>query len=126
MALFTFGYGAYVEVYAIVGANTLYWSGFDLDRASTFGWLCLIAAVIHAFGIWLNGAWRWSPLVRVVGLLFAAGLFMCLSWLGSSAVNTAGFMYMCVGVGFLAALQTAVRDSLVAIWGPPWTNSLSK
>lgn len=110
MALYVAGFGVFVESHAAGGTNALAWAGFSLNDAWVFGWACWFASCIHAVGLWVNGRARWSPMIRVVGLLFGCGLFICLAWAGSALGNTAAYTYLWIGGGFLAALKTALRD----------------
>ena len=114
MALYVSGFGAYVAAYAVAGRNSLAWSGLEITEALCFAYACMITATVHAVGIWLNGDRHWSPYLRLVGLLFGSALFIFLAWLGSVRVNTAGFTYLWVGMGFLAALRTAVIDCVLS------------
>ena len=114
MALYVAGFGAFVAAYEVGGVNAMAWTGMNIVASSWFAWLCIWGATIHALGLWLNGSYRWSPIIRASGLLMGSGLFAHLAWLGAGAQNTAGFTYLAVFVGFFFAFRTAVRDCVLA------------
>lgn len=113
MALFVSGYGAYAAVLLQLGFDPLRWAGADTLMA----WSFILAGLVHAIGIRLNGAKNWSPFLRLVGLVFGMGLFLRLATTGVGLNSTAGYVYTWVIVGFGFALRTTVHDCRMAVRG---------
>ena len=45
-----------------------------------------VAALVHAMGININGRWRWSPVLRLTGMICHAVAFFYLASLGSASL----------------------------------------
>lgn len=117
MILYTLFFGVFVLTRLAVGHNALEWVDLEPSGTRLFARLCLLAAFIHAFGVWLNGQWRWSPAVRLVGLSIAATLFIKLGWEGAGISSTAGYTYLWITFGHLAALRTVLPDTVLSVRG---------
>ena len=116
-ALFVLGFGGFISGYASTGINVVRWAGFDLVSAAIFGWCFIAASVVHSLGIWLNGRWRWSPMIRFVGLVAAFSLYLHLAIQGSRPPSTAQYMYLSTSFLFLVAAISMLRDVRAAVSG---------
>lgn len=96
------------------------YSGFTqmgLDEAAMV--LCLsIVAMMRMTGLWINGAWKRSPLLRMIGAILGAGFFLSLAAvfavpyaLGAApAINTGVTSYLVLGLADLLAAHRAAAD----------------
>ena len=112
-ALFSGGYGIHVWLLAFQ-TNPLRWADLSTGQSLLFGQAMSLAAFVHALGIRINGHWRYSPCLRIFGMMVHATAFLFLSWQGIG--STAGYVY---GWGFALALAgawSAARD----VWGASW------
>lgn len=73
-----------------------------------------LVAIMRMSGLYINGAWRRSPILRMVGAILGAGLFLCLSILFTipyltgeqTSLSTGPAVYL---VLFLADILAAYR-----------------
>ena len=78
-----------VEVYgeAVIAIPAELWAG-----------VLLFANALHLFGLYINGRWRWSPLLRVVALL--THLTFSITFLTSAITAPVGDVVALFSVGF--------------------------
>jgi len=112
MAVYVIGFSGFVAASHARGVNALEWTGMTHLEALQFAWFCLGASAVHAFGIRLNGSFRWSPFIRAAALIALSLAFLDLAWAGAG--NTASYTYLWVFFGFFLALRTTVRDCILA------------
>lgn len=113
-AMFAGGYGLTVLRFLPDG-NPLYWADYTMDEAIWTAAAMIVAAFVHAFGIRINGHWRWSPVLRFAGMTTHAAMFLMLAHAG--AYQTAGYVYTWITVLMAAGAYSAFRDVLNAIRG---------
>lgn len=111
-------YGVAMGVYggmAWSGGQTLFgWISTDYSDGGTLALLFMAAAAIHAFGVRINGRWRWSPIMRFVGMTIHTALIAFLAWKAveirwSSASVTYPFVLVLFLVGWVGTIKDAVR-----------------
>ena len=114
-AIFAGGFGVYVWTLSYT-TNPLWWAGlFDAD-ARDFGQVITCAALIHAAGVRINGSWRWSPVLRLFGMVIHAAMFGWLAFQGIS--QTMAYIYSW-GCGLLlTGAYSALKDTIRAVKGP--------
>lgn len=104
--------------------SALQWAGLGPDASGLFGQLFMTAAVLHALGTWINGRWRWSPLLRAVGLMGHMVLIFQMNWwaLQIEGYSSAIPNYSWLLGAFSLALVGVIRDCNRAIRGrkPTW------
>lgn len=91
-----------------LGQTPLSWTNFGAEHNIQFAKLVLTFSLIHALGAWLNGHYRWSPLLRFIGFFGLASCFAMLTYFtpwerGSSGTIPYGFLSVylwitCTGV----------------------------
>lgn len=117
-AMYAAGFGIFIWSQSFT-QNPLEWADLDLVGALAFGQAMTIAALVHAAGVSINGSWRWSPVLRLIGMALHAGLFGYLAAHGSggTAVYTYswGFLMMAYGAA------SAARDVITAARGAEWS-----
>lgn len=117
-AVYAGGFGIYIWS-ASFSANPLEWSGLDHGEALVFGQLLTLAALIHSLGVRINGAWRWSPVLRLIGM---AGHATLIGYLASHGAGTSAAYTYSWGFALLAyGASSAARDTLTAYRGAEWT-----
>jgi len=91
MAAYGVVFGAGIMVLLAFGGQPLYWLKVSQDMQTDVALLILFSGVIHALGIRVNGSWRWSPALRVIGMAAHAS---AMTWLALSAfVATFGSLH---------------------------------
>ena len=65
-AMFAGGYGVHIWAAGFHG-EPLLWAGLHNGQALIFGQIMSMAAFVHALGVRINGHWRWSPALRLLG-----------------------------------------------------------
>jgi hypothetical protein len=113
-ALFAGGYG--LRVLDLLGRNNpLSWAKFSPDEAVMLAAVMITAAFAHAMGIWINGRWRWSPVLRFAAMVAHACVFLSLAYAGR--YQTAAYVYAWGFALMAAGAYSAARDSLDAFRG---------
>ena len=117
-AVYAGGFGIYIWS-ASFTANPLAWSGLDGWEALLFGQMLTLAALAHSLGVRINGAWRWSPVLRLIGMAMHAALFGFLAshGAGTSAAYTYSWGFILLAYG----ATSAARDTFTAYRGQEWT-----
>jgi hypothetical protein len=62
-----FGGGVFWTI-AMGFGDPLYWLGITPEQQSALALTIMVGAFVHAMGIFLNGGWRFSPLLRAAGM----------------------------------------------------------
>lgn len=106
-AVFSIGFGLHVWALAF-NSEPLAWAGMHNGEALRFGQTMSLAGLAHALGVRINGYWRWSPVLRFVGMGVHASCFLYLAWAGLG--QTAGYTYGWGAAMALAGAWSAGRD----------------
>jgi hypothetical protein len=116
-ALFAGGYGLHVWSLATY-SNPLQWAGMTQEDALAFALTISAFAMTHAVGVRINGSWRWSPILRLIGMTGHAAMFGFLAVAGAG--QTASYVYGW-GLGLMIyGASSAARDCLRAA---EWTKA---
>lgn len=120
-AMFAAGFGLHIWALSY-RSNPLVWAGLSVDEALTFGCVMATFGMIHSIGVHINGRWRWSPVLRLIGLLghTFAFAFLASRGAGQTAVYTYtwGFVLMLYG-----AWSAAVDVRAALIGGAEWSRN---
>lgn len=109
-AAFAGGFGIHIWAAAFHG-EPLLWADLYNHEALLFGQAISIAALIHALGVRINGQWRWSPMLRLLGMVAHTLMFAFLAFkgFGQTAGYTYGWIIGLLGMGALSALKDTKR-----------------
>lgn len=93
------------------------------------GLVIVFAAILHATGIRINGRWRWSPVLRAIGMGIHL-LVMCFLTLVLSSSALISYVSVCLSLfmlyGFCNTLQDtwrAMQNKPPTMYGEPFWNS---
>ena len=115
-AIYGTGYGVWIwMVIVLTGWGPLWWTGTENEVQMVLASLFMGAGLVHALGVWVNGSWRWSPVLRLTGLLCHMILMI---WLASNTLNplsTAVYNYLFIGFLLFVGAMSAVSDVRTAI-----------
>lgn len=121
LALF---YGFAFFALAVSGWNLMYPQQFgDLavsGEVEAWAGMQLCGSLFMAFGLLINGRWRWSPALRLVGSVIVAALTSVLSYSASTASEGAAFMVYCSGfstLGWFVSFCALVDFRAALFWG---------
>lgn len=89
-AMFAGGFGLHIWARAY-HTNPLEWAGVSIGEALAFGCIMASFAMVHSIGVHINGRWRWSPVLRLIGLLGHTLAFALLAYHGMG--QTAAYTY---------------------------------
>lgn len=115
VALYGIGFGLYILTLLALGKDPLAWAGMVGIEASIYGYLVLAAGVIHAAGTWINGSWRWSPALRVLGMTQHAMAVGVLCYEGISSGSSAGFAYGALLLLLVGVIYSEIEDLRFAL-----------
>lgn len=116
-AMFAGGYGLTV-LHLLPAGNPLRWAGYSIEDAICTAGVMLAAAFTHALGIYINGRWRWSPVLRFMGMAGHSAMFLMLVHAANhQPANTAGYVYACISILMASGAYSALRDSVNALRG---------
>jgi len=109
-AVFAGGFGVHIWA-AGFHAEPLMWAGLHNGQALMFGQAMSLAAFVHALGVRINGAWQWSPALRLVGMAAHVAMFAFLAWkgLGTTGAYTCSWITGLLFMGALSALKDTKR-----------------
>lgn len=117
-ACFAGGFGVHIWAASTAG-EPLLWAGMHNEAATDFGQAMSVAALIHALGVRINGSWRWSPALRLTGMVVHTVLFAVLAWQGVG--QTAGYTYSWITIALFYGALSALKDTKRALgWEPEW------
>ena len=118
VALYSIGFGVHIWARAFHG-QPLLWAGLDNSDALMFGQAMSLSGLVHALGVRINGHWRWSPALRLVGMAGHAAAFAFLTIHGGD--STASYTYAWgVGMAVFGA-WSAGRDLRRETGGAQWS-----
>lgn len=98
-----------------------------MDGGNAFAWvpgsswnvpaLFMAGSLVHGAGVKINGRWRWSPVLRLIGislhtLIIGALVLAAMPLWSSAAPNYAFVLFL-----FIVAMTAAARDAIRAIRG---------
>lgn len=116
VAMYAGGLGLYIGfLISMFGVSPASWVSGSASGQLMFAQGLTLAALIHAIGISVNGSWRWSPMLRVVGISLHALMIFYAAVIG--ILSTAGYTYMWVFAILLMALRSAMIDALASLRG---------
>ena len=109
-AMFAGGYGVHIWAAGFHG-EPIIWAGFHNGQALIFGQAMSVAAFVHALGVRINGTWKWSPMLRLLGMVAHTLMFAFLAFkgFGQTAGYTYGWITGLLGMGALSALKDTKR-----------------
>lgn len=121
MALF---YGFAFFTLAAVGINLMFPQQFGelavSGEVEAWAGMQLCGSLFMAFGLLINGRWRWSPALRLVGSVIVAALTSVLAYSASTATEGAAFMVYCSGfsaMGWFVSFCALVDFRAALMWG---------
>lgn len=63
-----------ISIASLFGRDPLWWAGISGDNTIIVSGIMAFGCAIAATGERINGRWRWSPLLRAIGLLIMGGV----------------------------------------------------
>ena len=111
-AVFAGGFGVHIWAAGFHG-EPLLWAGLHNGQALIFGQIMSMAAFVHALGVRINGHWRWSPALRLLGMAFHTLMF---AFLAVRGVGTTGaYTYTWITGLLLMGALSALKDTKRAL-----------
>lgn len=118
-ALYAGGFGLYCEAITTAGRRSpIYWVSDSVAVQHALALALLIAAVVHALGIRINGAWRGSPALRTLAMASHTAVFAIL--FSAAPGSSATYSYAWVMAFAAAGTINAARDCATAIGWRQW------
>lgn len=115
-AVYGFGFGTWVWMGLMAaGSEPLAWAGLDRPAQILVAMGLMAAGVVHGFGVWLNGDWRWSPMPRAAGMTVHCGFMAMLASGHSDPFSTAVYTYAFISLLLFLGLLSAISDCRTAI-----------
>lgn len=100
-ALYAFSYAAFVAaVITVTDQSPLSWAAFSEADQWRMAWAMMVAGLVHATGIRVNGAWRWSPAARLAGMLLHLSVVLLIA--SHARPTGTAFLNYCFIAGLLA------------------------
>jgi len=87
-------------------ASPVYWLPHDLQDALAH--FMILASFFHSLGIAINGNWRYSPALRVVGLSMHASVISVFVY--SGAFSSASYTYAWIFAALMYGVVSAFKD----------------
>ena len=109
-AVFAGGYGVHIWA-ASLYSEPLRWADLHNGQALIFGQVMSMAAFVHALGVRINGEWRWSPALRLLGMSFHTLMFafLAIKGFGATGFYTYSWVTALLFMGALSALRDTKR-----------------
>ena len=118
-ALYAGGFGLYCEAITTAGARSpIYWVSESPAVQHGLALALLVAALIHAIGIRINGSWRGSPVLRALAMASHTAVFAGL--FSAAPGSSATYSYAWVMAFAAAGTINAARDSATAMGWRTW------
>lgn len=119
-ALYAAGFGLLVWIYIQSDITSpLSWLNVSAQAQVCIAYALVLAALLHALGIKINGSWRWSPLLRFIGMSVHAFIIMWMSYKGGG--TSASYTYSWISILLLYGSYSAIRDLGISLnWGNKW------
>lgn len=119
-ALYAGGFGLYCEAVTTAGARSpVYWVSENPAVQHGVALALLIAALVHALGIRINGSWRGSPVLRALAMASHTAVFAGL--FSAAPGSSATYSYAWVMVFMAAGTINAARDCATAMGWRKWS-----
>jgi hypothetical protein len=119
-ALYAGGFGMYILLCNLLGyPSPIFWLS-EVNQSSLAHFM-ILASLIHSTGVSVNGAWRFSPALRVLGLSMHSTVIGLFVYEGnfSSASYTYGWILMALLYGMLSAIRDLYRS---LGWDKEWNS----
>jgi hypothetical protein len=118
-ALYAGGFGIYCEAITTAGFRSpIYWVSERTEVQHALAVVLLFAALAHALGIRINGAWRGSPVLRALAMAVHTGVFA--TFFAAAPGSSATYSYAWVMAFAAAGTINAARDSATAMGWLKW------
>jgi hypothetical protein len=118
-ALYAGGFGLYCEAITTAGARSpIYWVSESIAVQHALAVVLLFAALVHALGIRINGAWRGSPVLRTLAMAAHTAVFA--GFFAAAPGSSATYSYAWVMAFAAAGTINAARDSATAMGWRKW------
>jgi hypothetical protein len=119
-ALYAGGFGIYCEALTTAGLSSpIYWVSDSLAVQHGLAIALLLAALVHAAGIRINGAWRGSPALRAGAMAVHTTVFLVLAT--AAPGSSAAYSYAWVMAFAAAGTINAARDCALAMGWRKWS-----
>jgi hypothetical protein len=117
-ALYAGGFGMFILICNLLG-SPIYW--LDEVNQQSLAHFMILASLIHSTGVSVNGSWRFSPALRVLGLSMHSTVIALFVYEGnfSSASYTYGWILMALLYGVLSAIRDLYRS---LGWDKEWNS----
>jgi hypothetical protein len=121
-ALYAGGFGLYCETITTAGLpSPIAWVSDSVAVQHGIAIALLLAALVHAMGIRINGAWRGSPALRVAAMASHTVVFLVLS--AAAPGSSAAYSYAWVMAFAAAGTINAARDCAIAMGWRAWSRA---
>jgi hypothetical protein len=122
-SLFSLGMGLVIWIGLVSKLSVpMQWSTMPVEQKEVVAWLLVGSGLVHAIGVRINGAWRWSPFLRLAGMAMNASVmtWLCLSGPGP----VVSYVFCWITLLMVAGVLNAGRDARRAAQNrrPLWTN----
>lgn len=118
-ALYAGGFGIYCGAVTTAGRpSPIYWVSDSPVTQGALAGILLFAALIHAAGIRINGAWMGSPFLRLIGMAMHTGVFAI--FFAAAPGSSATYSYAWVMAFAAAGTINAARDCATAMGWRRW------
>lgn len=119
-ALYAGGFGLYCEALTTAGYRSpVYWVSDSLAVQHGVAMALLVAALVHALGIRINGSWRGSPALRALAMASHTAIFAVM--FAAASGSSATYSYAWVMVFMAAGTINAARDCATAMGWRKWS-----
>lgn len=114
-ALYAMGFGGFIGSLISLGfPGPLIWTGWTIEVQEDVAFLMCLCGLIHALGVRVNGNWRWSPVMRFVGMTAHLCIIIAI-WLHTPLFSTAQYTYAWLTFFLLVGAISAWRDTSLAL-----------
>jgi hypothetical protein len=121
-ALYAGGFGVYCEAVVTAGHRSpIYWVSDRIAAQHSLAVALLVAALVHALGIRINGAWRGSPALRAAAMAVHTAVFLILAT--AAPGSSAAYSYAWVMAFAAAGTINAARDCATAMGWRAWSRA---
>ena len=119
-ALYATGFGFYIWAALLAGdVNPILW----VDGATEYhvAEALILSGMLHGIGVFINGKWKYSPLLRLVGMLGHVAVIS--GFAANGNWSSATYTYACISLVLFYGALGAATDFLHAM-GWKWTRRL--
>ena len=110
MSLYTTMFGVWIFISIKQGFEALNWTNMSPFSQMNLGYLFLAMGVLHALGVYINGRWWASPIIRGVAMFSSSIAIAYISTLPENPMSSARFTYSFIFFWYLIASINALRD----------------